>query len=133
MFERISRYACLSLFIITPQNVPAEALDPQSSQVTIPDITLCPEKYETAITRVAPREFPVDERDNTEISADFTETSRDGSTTLDGNIVIERHLMRVTAEHAKYNSQDDEITLTGNVYIDTQNMSLNADSGTVLE
>jgi LPS-assembly protein len=39
--------------------------------------------------------------------------------------------MRVTAEHAKYNSQDDEITLTGNVYIDTQNMSLNADSGTV--
>ncbi len=131
MFERISRYVCLSLFIIAPQNVPAEALDPQSSQVKIPDITLCPEKYETAISRVAPREFPVDERDNTEISANFTETSRDGSTTLDGNIVIERHLMRVTAEHAKYNKQDDEITLTGNVYIDTQNMSLNADSGTV--
>ena len=131
MFERISRYVCLSLFIIAPQNAPAETGDPQSSQVTIPDITLCPEKYETAITRVAPREFPVDERDNTEISADFTETSRDGSTTLDGNIVIERHLMRVTADHAQYSKQDDEITLTGNVYIDTQNMSLNADSGTV--
>ena len=131
MFENISRYACLSLFIITSQNVSADIVDPQSSQVTIPDITLCPEKYETAITRVAPREFPADERDNTQISADFTETSRDGSTSLDGNIVIERHLIRVTADHANYNKQDDEITLSGNVYIDTQNMSLNADSGTV--
>jgi LPS-assembly protein len=131
MFEYISRYACLSFCIITSQNVAADIVDPQSSRVTIPDITLCPEKYETAITRVAPREFPADERDNTQISADFTETSRDGSTSLDGNIVIERHLMRVTADHAKYNKQDDEITLKGNVYIDTQNMSLNADSGTV--
>ena len=131
MFENISRYACLSLFIITSQNVSADIVDPQSSQVTIPDITLCPEKYETAITRVAPREFPDDERDNTQISADFTETSRDGSTSLDGNIVIERHLIRVTADHANYNKQDDEITLSGNIFIDTQNMSLNADSGTV--
>ena len=131
MFENISCYVCLSLFIITSQNVSADIVDPQSSQVTIPDITLCPEKYETAITRVAPREFPDDERDNTQISADFTETSRDGSTSLDGNIVIERHLIRVTADHANYNKQDDEITLSGNVYIDTQNMSLNADSGTV--
>jgi LPS-assembly protein len=131
MFENISRYVCLSICIITSQNVSADIVDPQSSHVTIPDITLCPEKYETAITRVAPREFPADERDNTQISADFTETSRDGSTSLDGNIVIERHLIRVTADHANYNKQDDEITLSGNVYIDTQNMSLNADSGTV--
>jgi LPS-assembly protein len=131
MFENISRYVCLSFCIITSQNVSADIVDPQSSHVTIPDITLCPEKYETAITRVAPREFPADERDNTQISADFTETSRDGSTSLDGNIVIERHLIRVTADHANYNKQDDEITLSGNVYIDTQNMSLNADSGTV--
>ena len=131
MFEHISRYVYLSLFFITSQNVSAEIVDPQSSQVNIPDITLCPEKYETAITRVPPREFPADEIDNTQISADFTETSRDGSTSLDGNIVIERHLIRVTADHANYNKQDDEITLSGNVYIDTQNMSLNADSGTV--
>jgi LPS-assembly protein len=131
MFEHISRYVYLSLFLIASQNVSADIVDPQSSPVNIPDITLCPEKYETAITRVAPREFPADERDNTQISADFTETSRDGSTSLDGNIVIERHLIRVTADHANYNKQDDEITLSGNVYIDTQNMSLNADSGTV--
>jgi len=131
MLEKISRYVCLSFCIIASQNVSADIVDPQSSQVTIPDITLCPEKYETAITRVAPREFSADERDNTQISADFTETSRDGSTSLDGNIIIERHLIRVTADHAKYNKQDDEITLSGNVYIDTQNMSLNADSGTI--
>jgi len=131
MFGKFSRYVCLSLLIITTQNVSADEVDPQSSQVVIPDLTLCPEKYETAITRVAPRAFPADERDNTEISADFTETSRDGSTSLDGNIVIERHLLRVTADHANYNKQDDEITLSGDIYIDTENMSLNADSGTV--
>ena len=131
MFEKISRYACLSLLIISSQDVSADDIAAQSSQAVLPDITLCPDKYETAITRIAPRAFPEDERGNTEISADFTETSRDGSTSLDGNIVIERHLMRLTANHANYSKQDDEITLSGNIYIDTQNMSLNADSGTV--
>jgi LPS-assembly protein len=131
MFENISRYVCLSLLIAISQDISADFLDPQSSRVDLQDLTMCPEKYETSIIHTAPREFAEEERDNTEISADFTETTRDGSTSFDGNIVIERHLLRVTADHANYNKQDDEITLSGNVYIDTPRMSLNADSGTV--
>lgn len=131
MFEKISRYVCLLFLITISQDISADFLDPQSSRVDLQDLTMCPEKYETSIIHTAPPEFAEDERDNTEISANFTETSRDGSTSFDGNIVIERHLLRVTADHANYNKQDDEITLSGNIYIDTPSMSLNADSGTV--
>lgn len=131
MCEKFSRYVSVLFLLLSSQNVFADTVELQTSQTSAPDITLCPEKNETTRTRVEPRAFSIEERDNTEISADFTETSRDGSTSLDGNIIIERHLIRVTADRASYNKQDDEIHFSGNVHIDTENMSLNADGGTV--
>lgn len=131
MREKISRYACLLLLITSCQNIFAAPAERQSGQATTPDISLCPAKYETTKARVEPRAFPVENIGNTEISADFTETSTDGSTVLDGNIIIERHLMRVTADHADYSTKNDEIKFSGNVYIDTENISLNADDGTI--
>ena len=109
MREKISRYACLLLLITSCQNIFAAPAERQSGQATTPDISLCPAKYETTKARVEPRAFPVENIGNTEISADFTETSTDGSTVLDGNIIIERHLMRVTADHADYSTKNDEI------------------------
>jgi len=131
MCERYSRYAGFLFFLLATQSVSADTVELQSSQTSTPSIDFCPGKNETTLNRIEPREFSLEDRGNTEISADFTETSRDGSTSLDGNIIIERHLIRVTADHANYNKQDDEIKLSGNVHIDTENMSLNADGGTV--
>ncbi|MBE9559390.1 MAG: LPS-assembly protein LptD, partial [Proteobacteria bacterium] len=131
MRERISRYVYLLFLISACQNAFAATAETQAGRISIPDINLCPTKYETTKNRVEPRAFSIENRGNTEINADFTETSTDGSTKLDGNIIIERHLLRVTADHANYSKKDDQIKFSGNVYIDTESMSLNADGGTI--
>ena len=131
MRVKFSRYVYLLLLIPVSQNIFAVTAEPQPGQKSTPDLSLCPAKYETTKTRIEPRAFSIENRGNTEISADFTESSTDGSTILDGNIIIERHLIRVTADHANYSKTNDEITFSGNVFIDTENISLNADGGTI--
>ena len=78
-----------------------------------------------------PREFPADRIDYTEISADYTQTSSDGTTSLDGNVIIEQHQIRVTADHADYNTSSEVLNFRGNVHIDTMSLSLDADGGTI--
>jgi len=84
-----------------------------------------------AAVHTEPPSFSLDKISNTEISADFSQSDLDGSTSLHGNVIIERHLLRITADHANYDRQKDELFFSGNVHINTENMSLNADSGIV--
>ena len=79
-----------------------------------------------------PRAFPKEANENTEISADFTQTSKDGTTILGGNVVIERNFLRVTADHAQYDSNQDILDVSGNIHIDTKSLSLDADSGSIV-
>ncbi len=123
-----SHYASLLLLILASQNLMA---DPASSQTSALDTSLCPVTDNAATKHLKPRSFPEENIGNTEISADFTQSSNDGSTSLDGNVIIERHLIRVTADHADYDKQKDEIHFSGNVHIDTENISLDADKGNV--
>lgn len=92
---------------------------------------LCPVNESDAISYSPPRFFSDDEIDNTEISADRTESSSDGATTLDGNVIIEQHLLRVTTDHAHYDKNADTIDVKGNIHIDTLTLSLDADVGSV--
>ena len=78
-----------------------------------------------------PRTFSDETNDNTEISADFTQTSKDGTTLLGGNVVIERNLIRVTADRAQYDSKQDVLDVSGNIHIDTKSLSLDANSGEI--
>jgi len=128
MCGRISRYAGLLFFILLSQNVFADTTPPQISNTVT---SLCPTNDSAAVKYLKPRAFSPDKQRNTEISADFTQSSKDGSTTLDGNVIIEQHQIRVTADHAEYDKQQDSINFSGNVHIDTASMSLDADSGTV--
>ncbi len=91
---------------------------------------LCPAEDTASSKYFKPRAFSAENIENTEISADFTQSSSDGSTSLDGNVVIEQHLLRVTADHAHYDKQKDLIKISGNVHIDTETLSLDADTGT---
>ena len=79
-----------------------------------------------------PRAFSKEANENTEISADFTQTSKDGTTILGGNVVIERNFLRVTADHAQYDSKQDTLDVSGNIHIDTKSLSLDADSGSII-
>lgn len=128
MCGKFSRHASLLFFILLSQNLFA---DTPSEKISNTVTGLCPTNDSAAVKYLKPRTFSPDKQGNTEISADFTQSSKDGSTTLDGNVIIEKHLTRVTADHAEYDKQQDSIKFSGNVHIDTANMSLDADSGTV--
>ena len=113
----------------TSQNILADT--EKNSFSNSNSLNSCQTKDNAATKHSKPRKFSPNEINNTEISADFTQSGNDGSTSLDGNVVIEKHLLRVSADHAHYNSQQEELQVSGNVHIDTETLSLDADSGTV--
>jgi LPS-assembly protein len=106
--------------------------DPAQDKLNNRDnLSFCQAKDVAAAHHNKPKVFAAEELDNTEISADFTRSSNDGITSLDGNVIIEKHLLRVSADHAHYDKQQNLLNVSGNVHIDTETLSLDADSGTV--
>ncbi len=95
----------------------------------------CSAQYTTVINHTPPRTFAFDNKLNTEISAHKahigTHIGADRSITLEGNVIIERDLLRIATDHASYNKQRDELRLIGNVHIDSINMALSAADGIV--
>ncbi len=137
MCEKFSHYTAV-LFIFSTllgtslaQNVSAESATQEPAQTTRPEINLCPAKSSITTKHLQPRAFSIENIGNTEISADFTQSGTDDSISLDGNIVIERHLLRIAADHAHYDKQKDILQVSGNVHINTTTLSLEADTGTV--
>lgn len=101
------------------------------AQAQIDSNTACYYKNNNATTHTPPREFSLDKRENIEIGADFTRTGSDGTINLDGNVIIEKHKLRITADHADYNKKDEVLNISGNVHIDTESISIQADDGRV--
>ena len=95
------------------------------------ETTLCPAQNTEAIRHTPPPVFSEENIKNTKIGADTTQTGADSSISLDGNVVIEKHKLRISADHAHYDKQQDTLQVSGNVHIDTESMSLEAESGTV--
>ncbi len=94
-------------------------------------LDLCPVKNKTAARYIKPPSFSKKNIDNTEISADSTESSNDGMISLDGNVIIEQNKIRITADHADYNKQSNVIQFSGDVHIDTEDLSLDTDEGEI--
>ena len=80
------------------QNVLAVTAEQNSTKSTAP-LNMCPVESETATKYSPPRTFAPENSENTEISADTTQSGADGSIALDGNVIVERDLLRVTADH----------------------------------
>lgn len=117
------------LFVINQQNIFAETLQNNSSDT--PAKNLCPVDDSRSAQHTKPRPFSPADNENTEITADSTESNKNGDLSLDGNVVIEQHLLRITADHANYSKQTDTLVLSGNVHVDSKSISLDADTGTV--
>lgn len=96
-----------------------------------PELTLCPAPKEGEIKYIKPRAFSAEKIGNTEISADNTESSSDGTSSLYGNVVIERHLLRISSDLANYDKKKNLLSVSGNVSINSESLSLKADQGTV--
>ncbi len=129
MCDFISRYIAVVFFILFSQNIFAEKNHDEINNEQAQN--LCPAENDASVKHFQPRVFSAEDINNTEISADFTKSSSDGSTSLDGNVVIEQHLLHITADHANYDKQQEILEFTGNVQINTETLSLQADAGSV--
>ncbi len=96
------------------------------------DTSLCPVQSTASIRHTPPPIFSEENIGTTKIGADTTQSGADSSISLDGNVVIEQHNLRVSADHAQYDKQQDALQVSGNVHIDSESMSLEADSGTII-
>lgn len=63
------------------------------------------------------------------ISADQTLSTSQGASTFQGNVVIEKHELRITADQANYDKDSENISIDGNVHVDTNSMTINAELG----
>jgi len=81
MCGKISRYVSLLFFILFSQYLFAATANDsvtQQAESSNADLTLCPIKDNAATKHIKPRAFSIENSGNTEISADFTESSTDG-------------------------------------------------------
>jgi LPS-assembly protein len=93
------------------------------------NLDYCDARYPSISSYEAPPDFPEDRRDKIDISADKTLSGKDGSSTFKGDVIVERHELRVRADSARFDKSSREISVQGNVRLDTIGMSLTADKG----
>jgi len=89
----------------------------------------CAAKYPSITSFQPPPFFDEETRGNIDISANKTLTSKDGSTTFEGDVIVERHELRITTDFARFDNTSREVSVHGNVHLDTLTMSVDADSG----
>lgn len=78
---------------------------------------------------VAPPVFAEEDMEETLISAEEVKNTGKTSSLFSGNVIIERHLLRLTADQVMHDKNSQRLELTGHVHADTEDMSLNAESG----
>lgn len=96
-----------------------------------PDLSLCPAPGSDDIIYKKPRSFAGGDIENTEVSADSTTLSNDGSISLDGNVVIDKNQLNISSDSAFFDKSNEQLDVSGNVSINTEDLSLLAESGTV--
>ena len=116
------KYTTLLLGIILMLSHSAYAIDDQACKIG----------NVSGIVYEAPPLFSPDKRANIDISANKTTSEKDGSSIFEGDVVIEKHELRIRADHAEYDNTNKQVSVTGNVHVDTPSMSVDADGGNFL-
>ncbi len=111
------------LLIILPQQVFARTDDgtKQDSCQTVDSL---------APKITAPPRFSTDKLHNTYISADSSRSLVDGSTLLQGRVIILKNQLRIHSDRADYNQKKNTLQVNGNVHVDIPSLSLDADKAT---
>ena len=99
-----------------------------SNTIFSQDSNSCP-VIDDSIVHQPPPQFSADEIGRINISADGTRSDTLGNSSFLGNVVIEKHQIRVTADQASYNTNSNDIRIDGNVHVDTMDMAFDADLG----
>ena len=69
-----------------------------SAEAIKQDTTLCPIQNTSSIKHTPPPIFSEENIGHTKIGADTTQSGADNSITLDGNVIIEQHKLRISAD-----------------------------------
>ena len=115
--HRISTLVLGTLVTLLAQSVIAAELD------------YCAKQYPSITSYKPPPNFSLERREKIDISANKTESGKDGSSSFMGDVVVERHELRIRADNARFDNTRRDVSVSGNVHIDTPSMSLDADNG----
>ena len=99
------------------------------SQAEAGNLDYCDARYPSLTLYEPPPYFPEHRRDKIDISANKTLSGKDGSSTFEGNVILERHELRIKADIATFDNSSREISVHGNVHLNAPSMTLKADTG----
>ncbi|UCB53943.1 MAG: LPS assembly protein LptD [Thiotrichales bacterium] len=97
--------------------------------VTGGNLDYCDARYPSLTLYEPPPYFPEHRRDKIDISANKTLSGKDGSSTFEGNVILERHELRIKADIATFDNSSREISVHGDVHLNAPSMTLTADTG----
>jgi len=89
----------------------------------------CPVTNNPLLKYSTPPTFSAENLDAINVSAEQVKNMGKTVTTFSGNVLIERHLLRLQADQVTHNKETQKLDLTGNIHADTENMALNSESG----
>lgn len=90
--------------------------------------TQCPAS-DSSLNYTAPPVFTDDNIEKINVSAEQVKNIDNTISAFSGNVLIERHLLRLRADEVLHDQQSQRLDLSGNIHADTESMSLSADSG----
>ncbi len=89
----------------------------------------CPVTLDPHLKYSPPPVFSSDKLDSTNLSAEQVENIEGDTTRFSGDVLIERHLLRLRADQVSHDNLQKQLELTGNVHADTETMAISADRG----
>lgn len=115
---------CLFSALLISCPLSATAKDTDSSL-----FALCPVDTSSGISFQPPPVFSEADREKVDISAEKVGNTSTNLSTFSGNVLIERHLLRLRADEVIHDRDQQRLDLKGNIQADTDGMTLSADSG----
>lgn len=89
----------------------------------------CPTNSSTLLNYSPPPVFSAENINEINVSAEQVQNIEKSVNSFTGNVVVERHLLRLRADQIQHNQVTQRLELKDNIQADTQNMVLSADSG----
>lgn len=120
-----SRFCIYSLLLFSPAT-PLLAESPMQNTEA-----LCPADANQQLKISPPPFFSGDEIENINISADQVQNLDNNVSAFSGNVLIEKHRLRLRADEVTHNRDNKQLDLKGHIQADTEGMTLSADTGTL--
>jgi len=89
----------------------------------------CPTSTSSLLNYSPPPVFSAENIDETNITAEQVQNIANSTSSFTGNVIIERHLLRLRADQIIHNRDTQQLELLNNIQADTENMALQAQSG----